>query len=324
MSISLRLKFGLSADAGKCLAAILFAVGCSLFSSSSCFAKPTNSAELDLDEQVVMVPAGVDATSGKLETTIYTPTGKGPFPLLILNHGKALGDPHAQPRDRFQVISREFVKRGYAVVIPMRKGFAGSSGVYVESKCNMTSNGQTQADDLISTLNWLRTQKWADLDRILIAGQSYGGLTAMAFGTRHFPGVKGLINFSGGLRMHGGTCAWEASLVNAFSSYGAQTTVPSIWFYGANDAHFNPQLASQMYRAYVAAGGNAKLVAYGAFGSDAHGMSASSEGVKIWWPETEKFLKQIGMPTEANTPFNDNTQSAQVDPAHLLSPTVMH
>ncbi len=323
MSPSFVKKSGSFADAKKCLLAVCVALGYGLLSSHACFAKPADSTETTLDEQVVMVPAGTDAASGKLETTIFTPPGNGPFPLLILNHGKALGDPHSQPRDRFLVISREFVKRGYAVVIPMRKGFAGSSGNYVESKCNMTSNGQTQADDLISTLAYLRTQKWADLDRIIVGGQSYGGLTAMAFGTRHFPGVKGLINFSGGLRMHGGSCAWQDSLVKAFANYGAQTKVPSLWFYGANDSYFNPQLAAQMYRAYVAAGGSAKLIAYGAFGSDAHGMSGSSEGVKIWWPETEKFLKEIGLPTEQSNPLTQEAKSAKTEPAPIQSANAM-
>src|SRR5207253_2824853 len=112
----------------------------------------------------------------------------------------------------FIVISREFVKRGYAVVVPMRKGFAHSTGEYADPGCDMTEHGQLQADDLQGALEYLRAQPWVDKDRIIVAGQSYGGLATMAFGTRNFPGVKGLINFAGGLKMHGGSCAWENSL----------------------------------------------------------------------------------------------------------------
>lgn len=261
----------------------------------------------------------VDAASGsaKLETTIFMPSGKGPFPLLILNHGKSLGNPNLQSRDRFFVVSREFVKRGYAVVIPMRKGFSKSTGEYIEWACDMTNNGQTQADDLTVTLAYLAGQSWADVGRVLIAGQSYGGLAALAFGTRQFPGVKGLINFAGGLRVFGGKCAWQSSLINAFSNYGGKTTVPSIWFYGMNDSHFNPQLAAKLYDAYVAAGGHAKLVAYGPFKNDAHGMIGSRDGVKIWWPETEKFLKQIGLPTERPSVLENNEASAHSDFSEL-------
>jgi dienelactone hydrolase len=279
------------------------AIGLSFFLSSGAASAIT--LDTSLNEQVVMVPAGSGANSVELETTIFKPPGAGPFPLVIMNHGKALGNPRNQGRDRFIAISREFVMRGYAVVIPMRKGFSRSSGDYADYGCDMTSNGQAQADDLQSALEYLVTQSWADKDRILVAGQSYGGLATMAFGTRHFPGVKGLINFAGGLKMHGGSCQWQASLIKAFTEYGAKSALPSIWFYGENDQHFGPQLAAKMYEAYVHAGGLAKLIAYGPFRKDAHGMSGSREGVKVWWPETEKFLKEIGLPTEPVVALNE-------------------
>jgi dienelactone hydrolase len=282
------------------------AVGFTLFIGSGAVGAIT--LDTALNEQVVMVPAGSGATSVELETTIFKPPGAGPFPLVIMNHGKALGNPHAQARDRFIAVSREFVKRGYAVVIPMRKGFSKSTGEYADLGCDMTGNGQAQADDLQSTLEYLVTQPWADKDRILVAGQSYGGLAAMAFGTRNFPGVKGLINFAGGLKMHGGSCQWQASLVQAFSDYGAKTALPSIWFYGENDQHFGPELAARMHDAYVQAGGHAKLIAYGPFKKDAHGMSGSRDGVRIWWPETEKFLKEIGLPTEEVVALGDENR----------------
>jgi dienelactone hydrolase len=267
-----------------------------------------------LNEQVVMVPAGSGANSVELETTVFKPPGAGPFPVLIMNHGKALGNPRSQARDRFLVISREFVKRGYAVVVPMRQGFSKSTGVYADYGCDMASNGRAQAEDLQTIVEYLHTRPWADSQRVLVAGQSYGGLTALAFGARNIPGVKGLINFAGGLKMHGGDCQWQASLVKAFSEYGAKTTLPSIWFYGENDNHFGPELASRMYDAYVKAGGHAaRLVAYGPFKKDAHGMAGSRDGVKIWWPETEKFLKQIGLPTAEVVALADENRMPKTD-----------
>jgi hypothetical protein len=68
--------------------------------------------------------------------------------------------------------------------------------------------------------------------------------------------------------------------------------------YGANDSLFGPELVTRVHDAYVGAGGQAQLVEYGNFKRDAHGMIASRDGEKIWWRETEPFLKQIGMPTE--------------------------
>ncbi|GAB3541672.1 CocE/NonD family hydrolase [Noviherbaspirillum agri] len=278
-----------------------------------------NAAPLDaaLNEEVVMVPAVSGGKTVELETTIFKPPGIGPFPLIVMNHGKALGNPRSQNRDRFLVISKEFVKRGYAVVIPMRTGFSKSTGEYIDPGCDMTAHGYSQAEDLIGTLQYLRTQPWADSERIVVAGQSYGGLTAMAFGTQQFPGVKGLINFAGGLKMHGGNCRWQDSLEQAFATYGAKTALPSLWFYGQNDHHFGPELASRLHHAYVKAGGMAKLVAYGPFKKDAHGMSGSRDGVQIWWPETEKFLQGLGMPTETVLALDDGIKIPETQYAAL-------
>ncbi|RXZ31138.1 dienelactone hydrolase [Oxalobacteraceae bacterium CAVE-383] len=251
-----------------------------------------------LNEQVIMLPVGSGFSSYTLETTIFRPPGDGPFPLLLMNHGKTPDiDPHQQPRARYLAIAREFVARGYAVIIPMRKGFAQSTGTYIGAGCNIAANGVAQADDLQSALDYAVKQAWIDPARIIVAGQSHGGLATMAFGIRHYPGVRGLIDFAGGLRVTSNNCEWQPALVNAFAQYARKTAVPSLWFYGANDSYFGPELASRMAAAYTQAGGRARLIAYGPFKSDSHAMSGSESGVAIWWPETEIFLHALGMPT---------------------------
>jgi dienelactone hydrolase len=248
-----------------------------------------------LNEQVVMVPT---ANGAMLETTVFRPPGAGPFPLLVMNHGKQPGDPRLQPRDRFYYMSREFVRRGYAVMVPMRTGFSRSSGDYMDYGCNMTGNGYLQAMDLRATIAYARSQDWIDGDRILVAGQSYGGLATLAAGAGALPGVRGLLNFAGGLRADGGECQWKTALIEAFAAYGSRSTLPSLWFYGANDSYFNHELAGRLHQAYVAAGGQAQLVAYDAFKHDAHGMVGSRDGFAVWWPQARGFLQRLGMPTE--------------------------
>jgi len=244
-----------------------------------------------------MVPAGLDGRT-ELETTLFKPDGDGPFPLLVINHGKSPGDPHAQPRDRFIYMATAFVRRGYAVMVPMRTGFARSTGRYADHGCNMTANGMTQAADIADAIRYARRQPWIDGARIVVAGQSYGGLATMALAARNVPGVRGVMNFAGGLKIHGNTCDWQNALVHAYAKYGRASMVASLWLYGANDSYFDPALASRMHAAYVDGGGDAELLAYGNFKNDAHTMLGSRDGEKIWLPAAERFLRRIGMPAD--------------------------
>ena len=70
-------------------------------------------AELDarMNEQIIMVPAG-RAQNVQLETTVIRPPGPGPFPLLIVKHGKAPGNPNQQARDRNINQTTPNVRRG--------------------------------------------------------------------------------------------------------------------------------------------------------------------------------------------------------------------
>ncbi|NVD71454.1 prolyl oligopeptidase family serine peptidase [Duganella sp. BJB1802] len=281
------------------LAAPLLAAAC-----ASAQAIHVPAVDAGMGEQVIAIPAKIAGADITLQTTIFKPPGDGPFPVLFMNHGKDGGDAHQQARARYPVISREFVKRGYAVVIPMRMGFAGSGGTYVNSHCQARENGEDQAASLYSAMAYVMKQPWADQQHVILAGQSHGGLTAIAAGSHNISGVRGVINFAGGVnsRSH---CDWQAALVNAFKAYGAVGTTPTIWFYGANDTHFGPRLAADMYAAYTGAGGKAQLVAYGPFKRDAHTMSSSPDGVAIWLPETTRFLQSVGMPTEIKYKIKD-------------------
>jgi dienelactone hydrolase len=259
---------------------------------------PAAAQELDatLGETVIRVPKKGLFTI-QLETTLYKPQGEGPFPLVVINHGKAPGDTRFQGRYRPALAVRWFMERGYMVAVPMRQGFSKSEGTYVGGGCNVESNGRAQAEDVKAVLDHLVAQPEVDASRILVAGQSHGGWTTLALGTLNYPGVKGLVNFAGGLRQE--SCiAWENVLAGAAGSYGKETSLPSLWFYGDNDSFFSTPTYKAMHERYTGAGGKARLVAFGMFGSDAHAMFGASRGRAIWQPEMAAFLEQIGLPSQ--------------------------
>jgi dienelactone hydrolase len=265
---------------------------CAALSSGAALAQELTTA---LREEVLMVKKpGLVAL--ELETTLYRPPGDGPHPLIIINHGKAPGDPRFQARARYTLAAREFVQRGYAVAIPMRQGFSKSGGAYVGGGCNVGGNGSAQAEDVKALLDALAATR-PDLDtrRVVVLGQSHGGLTTLALGAMQLPNVVGLVNFAGGLRQE--QCpAWEQTLARDAGGYAARTKVPSLWFYGDNDSYFAPRVWQDMHAQYTAAGGRARLVAFGTFSADAHSMFGARAGLPIWLPEVQKFFVELGLP----------------------------
>ena len=112
--------------------------------------------------------------------------------------------------------------------------------------------------------------------------------------------MKALINFAGGLRQD--SCvSWEDSLIKGAAEYAEETRVPSLWFYGSNDSYFSTDTSNAMFKAYTAAGGNARMVAFGNFGNNSHLMFGSAAGEPIWQPEVTAFLSSVGMPSEIQT-----------------------
>ena len=257
---------------------------------------PGEDAELPvagLNEQIIYIPVAGDAF---LQTTIYRPDGPGPFPLVVFNHGKIKGDPRQQARSEPLPLAREFVRRGYVVVAPNRRGFAQSGGTYGKHGCDVERNGAAQAEDVAATVAFMSRQPYVDAQHIVVAGVSHGGLATIAYGVQAAPGVRGLINFSGGLRQD--ACSdWQGNLTRAFGAYGESTKVPSLWLYGQNDSVFPPGLGARMYDRYVAGGAAAKMVDLGVYKNDAHRLLGDRDGVCVWWSAVEGFLRQVGMPT---------------------------
>lgn len=301
-----------------------FALGWAACTAALAQPAPLNAA---LREQVVMVRKGSGLLSTELETTLFRPPGDGPFPVVVINHGKESGNPRFQARARYETAARAFLERGYMVVLPMRQGFSKSTGAYIGGGCNIESNGRAQAEDVVAVLGYLRGLRDADSSRVVVIGQSHGGLTAMALGALPPPeGVRALINFAGGLR-NTDCPAWESALADTFGAYGKTARLPTLWFYGSNDSYWPEALARDMHARYVAAGGQARLVAFGRFGADAHHLFGARDGLSVWLPEVEAFLAGLGLPAQAtlalprlehDQPLPPATQAFALDDAQAI------
>lgn len=250
------------------------------------------------NEQIITVPSD-NLRPVKLELTLFTPKGSGPFPLAVMNHGSdGSKSSKLNSRNRSPLAVGYFLSRGYAVALPMLRGYAGSEGMVEIHGCDPATVGVDDAKDIYAIIDYLSTFSIIDSRNVVVAGQSFGGWNTLALGTLKHPWVKGLIIFSGGMLVS--TCSNpEYSLVAAAAQFGSHTTVPSLWFYGENDKLFPVSLWRGMYERYTAEWGPAELVDYGIFKDDSHMMLGYPEGLAIWVPKVDAFLAKVGLP---NTP----------------------
>jgi dienelactone hydrolase len=279
---------------------LAFAIFC--LSTFGARASDDSSPDLDLslNERVIYVPVD-EVAQVKLQVTLMRPDGAGPFPLAVLNHGKDFGMPRDEKRYRSPYAARYFLSRGYAVAMPMMRGFAGSEGETWVRGCDLERIGLKQAQDIGRVIEYLGRSSdlgfAIDARQVVVSGQSMGGWNTMAVGTLQLPGVKGLVNFAGGINAP--SCpSWQRSLVAAAGHYAEQSTVPAIWFYGDNDSRFSSAVWRGMHTNYTRAGRTVELVGYGRFMDDAHNFLGKIEALPVWAPKIDEFLSRVGLPSK--------------------------
>jgi dienelactone hydrolase len=288
-------------------------VACALLLAAA-FAAAAHDLLPALREDVLMLPGPGGAG---LETTLFRPPGDGPFPLVVVNHGKARGDPRRQPRARYLSIAHELVQRGYAVALPMRRGFSRSGGIYEPHACDSQANGREQADDIGAAIDALARRADLDASRVVVIGQSAGGLATLALGTRPGERVAGVVNFAGGLRDD--ACPeWQQELAGAFAAYGRDARVPGVWFYGAGDPLFALPLAREWHRRYTEAGADAMLVSYDD-DDEPHALVERVAGRRVWLPEMARFFTRLGLPFDKRHVIAWAAHDVAPPPARLIA-----
>ena len=167
---------------------------------------------LDIREAIVRVPVTVkDAfnkeITGDVLVTTFRPQGAGPFPLVVMNHGRKSETRAQDPRQRYESIARFFIRKGFAVAVPQRLGY-GASATSGDPEDSMSCNqpryqpaGDAAAAQVLAVVAHMRKDADIDASRLVIMGQSLGGFTSVAAAATKPAGLIAAINFAGG---HGG------------------------------------------------------------------------------------------------------------------------
>lgn len=145
----------------------------------------------------VVFPSG----GRQLHGFLWKPAGNGPFRAILWNHGS-----EKLPGSR-SALANFYTAHSYVFFIPHRRGQGRSPGDYIQDQIAQAPRGegahravellQDQVQDVIASLNYLKSQPFVDPTRIAISGCSYGGIETLLAGERDL-GIKALVPFAPG------------------------------------------------------------------------------------------------------------------------------
>jgi dienelactone hydrolase len=266
-------------------------------------------------EAVQSVPVVVKTADSREHKTTFQlsfarPPGDGPFPLVIFLHGRNEARDYPSRYRPIGIAQTYFLRRGFAVMSPTRVGYGGlgtridpESGYGYCSDASVEQQVLAVQTQLRAIIEHAKQQPWVDASRIVLAGQSVGGYTAIAAAARGLDGVVAVFNFSGGAGANRkGPAHCPERITRVFRTAGKKLRLPTLWVYGDNDPFWGYNLARTWHQAFVAAGGMATFVGIPYVPIDGH--SPISLAAQHWRPHADRLLAPLGIkpPRATNAP----------------------
>jgi dienelactone hydrolase len=256
----------------------------------------------------VRIPAAGGRTT--LAVTILRPRGDGRFGAVILNHGTAptRAGRHQESPALLIHAAVAFASRGYAVLMPLRRGFGATGGRFAEdsgscSDPDFRRGEAAAAQDILATYAFARRLPYVDASRMILAGQSAGGVASLYAAARRPEGLAAVVAFAAGrggdpVASPGLPCA-AARLATVFEEMGRSVKAPVLLYYAENDRFFGPETSRAWFRSFKAGGARAQYVLQEPFGPDGHYVFSDAEQ---WLPAVERFLAEHRIPFQAPQP----------------------
>lgn len=268
------------------------------------------SAQAKLIEEIIKVPVKVTDFYGKVVerevvvTVFYDDAQPKPYPVAIINHGRAPYPEQRAALGRSTSITnvRWLAGLGYLVAAPTRIGYGVTGGEDVEdtgdcNKKNYPPAYNAGADQTLQILSALRQRPDVLPDKGLVLGQSMGGSIAISTAAQNPPGIQATINFAGGgggnPETHPGEPCRPDNLERMFGNYGKTAKVPTLWVYTDNDKWMGAKYPKQWFAAFKANGGVGEYLALPANGTDGHGVFTRDPAA--WRPQVTAYLRGLGI-----------------------------
>jgi len=242
----------------------------------------------------------VVVSSGTLHLTglLWKPTGAGPFPAVLFNHGAGPTDPA-----RAQDIGPLFAKHGYAFLYLFRRGYglSATQGEFMRDVLDREAKARGEEarrrlqlvlltadhlNDVMAGLAFLKRVEGVDAGRIAVAGHSFGGQLTLLAAERD-TSVRAAVSFAAAAQSWDGSPELHERLLAAVRNIRA----PIFLTHAANDFSIVPGqvLAAELVRMKRPH----ELKIYPAVGdTPAAGHQAVYSDIMTWEADVFRFLDE--------------------------------
>ena len=252
-----------------------------------------NSTVSPMTKREVTFPSGALLLHG----VVYVPSGPGPFPAVLWNHG-SWGDP----MEAFDLLAPTFAQRGWVFFGPFRRGqgLSAAAGPYILDELERAGrNGGKDAraaktvsllkgdhlDDQLAAYAWLKEQSFVAPHRIAAAGNSFGGIEAV-LGAERVPYCAAIDGAGASM-----TWAQAAELRDVMIRSAVASRAPLFLFQASNDFDLAP--SQTLGRVMREAGKTVEVKIFAPYGkSRGDGHSFAWRGGDVWGPDVVSFLRQ--------------------------------
>ncbi len=231
----------------------------------------------------------------KLPGYLYRPASQGRHPAVMWNHGSEK-DPRAQPE-----LARFYTQHGFVFFAPIRHGHGSTEGPYIvdlqkdiaEKEKDLAVARREQVklhdvynEDVVAALMWLKDQPFADANRIVVSGCSYGGIQTLITAEKGL-GVRAFVPFAPGAMSFA-----NVALRERMQEAVRKSTAPMLLLQAQNDYSTGPsELLAPLLKAKGGPSHSAVYPAFGTTNQQGHGAFACwSLGTQQWGGEVLAFI----------------------------------